>query len=147
MRALYANEAPTAPTPGMKFGGTQMLDDTYTPQPITQAYVNGRVFRVEPGTGKGSTVVEDKKADATGDRDFDKKADATPGMLGGGILRRLPARKGKKPITFHEGGLHESTGTPKGEKIPPGKIAEAASGADGPKAKKQANFYRNVLKH
>jgi len=40
--------------------------------------------------------------------------------------------KGKGPLskiaaTMHEGGLHESLGIPKGQKIPPSKIAAAAS--------------------
>lgn len=56
-----------------------------------------------------------------------------------------PQKKGQKPITFHKGGLHESTGTPAGQKIPASKHAAAASGKLGPKAKAQENFYRNVL--
>lgn len=58
---------------------------------------------------------------------------------------RVIHKAGKKPIKFHEGGLHASTGTPSGEKIPASKIAAAMSGADGPKAKKQAMFMKNVL--
>lgn len=54
-------------------------------------------------------------------------------------------KKGKKPIKFEEGGLHKSTGTPAGEKIPASKIAKAASGDLGPKAQKQVQFMRNVL--
>lgn len=56
-----------------------------------------------------------------------------------------PTKKGQKPITFKEGGLHASTGTPAGKKIPAGKMAAAASGKLGPKAKKQAMFAKNVL--
>lgn len=58
---------------------------------------------------------------------------------------RVIHKAGKKPIKFHEGGLHASTGTPQGEKIPKAKIAAAMSGVEGPKAKKQAMFMKNVL--
>ena len=58
-----------------------------------------------------------------------------------------PVKKGQKPIKFHKGGLHASTGTKPGEPISAAKHAEAASGKLGPKAAKQENFYRNVLKH
>lgn len=54
---------------------------------------------------------------------------------------------GKKPIAFHPGGLHESTGTPQGKKIPASKRAAALRGDYGAKARKQANFAKNVLKH
>lgn len=57
-----------------------------------------------------------------------------------------PTKKGQKPITFHPGGLHESTGVPAGQPIPAAKHAAAASGALGPKAKKQEQFFENVLK-
>lgn len=58
---------------------------------------------------------------------------------------KIPAKDGKKAITFKKGGLHESTHTPKGEKIPAKKMVAAEEGKDGPKAKKQANFAKNVL--
>lgn len=45
---------------------------------------------------------------------------------------------GQKPVTFQQGGLHQSTGTPPGQKIPAAKVAAAASGKLGPKAQKQA---------
>lgn len=57
-----------------------------------------------------------------------------------------PQKKGQKKITFEEGGLHRSTGTPQGEKIPESKHRAAARGDYGPKAKKQEQFRRNVLK-
>jgi hypothetical protein len=60
---------------------------------------------------------------------------------------RIIKSKGKKEIKFHAGGLHESTDTPAGEKIPASKRKEALDGAFGPKAKKQAEFAKNVLKH
>jgi hypothetical protein len=58
-----------------------------------------------------------------------------------------PSKPGQKAIKFHEGGLHASTGTKSGKKISPAKHAAAASGKLGPKAQKQEQFYRNVLKH
>lgn len=54
-------------------------------------------------------------------------------------------KEGKKPIKFHEGGLHETTHTPAGEKIPQSKIAAAAAGKYGAKGKKEVNFMHNVL--
>jgi len=56
-----------------------------------------------------------------------------------------PTKPGQKRISFSPGGLHRSTGTPAGKPIPPGKMRAALSGALGPKAKKQAQFARNVL--
>lgn len=61
--------------------------------------------------------------------------------------RTIPGRGNQKPIKFKEGGLHASTGTAAGKKIPASKHAAAASGKLGPKAEKQERFYRNVLKH
>lgn len=51
----------------------------------------------------------------------------------------------QKPITFNKGGMHASTHTPAGEKIPAKKKAEALAGKFGKKAEKQANFAKNVL--
>lgn len=56
-----------------------------------------------------------------------------------------PNKKGEKPITFEKGGLHKSTDTPEGKKIPAKKMAEAESGKLGKKAEKQADFAKNVL--
>lgn len=56
-----------------------------------------------------------------------------------------PKKKGQKPITFTSGGLHKSTGTPIGKKIPASKMSAALSGRLGPKAKRQAIFKKNVL--
>lgn len=53
---------------------------------------------------------------------------------------------GQKPITFKKGGLHESTHTPMKDKIPAAKVQKALHGGYGDKAKKQAMFYKNVLK-
>jgi len=62
---------------------------------------------------------------------------------GKGVVTSTKA--GQKPIRFSPGGLHRSTGTPAGEKIPASKMRAAASGKLGPKAKKQALFKKNVL--
>lgn len=55
-------------------------------------------------------------------------------------------KKGKPTITFQKGGLHESTDTPEGEKIPAEKMAKAKAGDYGPKAVKQANMATGLLK-
>ena len=55
-------------------------------------------------------------------------------------------KKGQKPLHFKEGGLHKSTGTKGSKKISSKKHEEAKEGKLGPKAKKQENFYENVLK-
>jgi hypothetical protein len=54
--------------------------------------------------------------------------------------------KGKKPISFSKGGLHRSTNTPEGERIPASKMAAAKRGDYGAKAKKQASFATGMLK-
>lgn len=48
--------------------------------------------------------------------------------------------KGKKPLRFKKGALHQQLGVPEGEPIPPGKKAAALRGDYGPLAKKRANF-------
>lgn len=53
--------------------------------------------------------------------------------------------KGKKPVTFVKGGLHRSTNTPMGQKIPASKMAAAKAGSYGPRAKKQANMATGML--
>ena len=55
-------------------------------------------------------------------------------------------KKGQKPLHFKSGGLHKSTGTKSGKKISGKKHEEAKEGKLGKKAKKQENFYENVLK-
>lgn len=57
-----------------------------------------------------------------------------------------PSEPGQKPISFTPGGLHNTTSTPTGQKIPKAKIAAALAGKFGPKGKSQALFMRNVLK-
>ncbi len=54
-------------------------------------------------------------------------------------------KAGEKPIKFSKGGLHRTTHTPQGEKIPASKVEAAAAGRYGSKGKKQAAFMRNVL--
>lgn len=64
------------------------------------------------------------------------------------ILRKIkPESPDQKTISFHEGGLHASTHTPAGQPISAAKHSAAAAGKLGPKAEKQENFFRNVLKH
>ena len=46
----------------------------------------------------------------------------------------------------NKGGLHRSTGTPEGEKIPAKKMEKAEAGGFGPKAKKEANLARTLGK-
>jgi hypothetical protein len=58
---------------------------------------------------------------------------------------RVIHKEGKKPIKFHEGGLHESLGIAKNKKIPKSRLRAALSGKEGPKAEKQAQFMKNVL--
>lgn len=56
-----------------------------------------------------------------------------------------PTKKGQKKITFRPGGLHKSTHTPAGKRISVAKMNEALAGKLGPKAKRQAQFRKNVL--
>ncbi len=58
-----------------------------------------------------------------------------------------PKKEGQHKITYHPGGLHESTNTKKGEKIPASKFARALAGGFGAKARKQALFAQNVFHH
>ena len=63
--------------------------------------------------------------------------------------RKAPAKAGsrvKSPFggTMVKGGLHSSLGVPQGQKIPPAKLAAAAAGKYGPKAKKQAQMAKNM---
>jgi hypothetical protein len=53
---------------------------------------------------------------------------------------------GRKPLTFKEGGLHATTGTPPGQNIPAAKIRKALAGGYGKLGVKQARFYVDVLK-
>ena len=60
---------------------------------------------------------------------------------------RIKGKNGKKPIVVEKGGLHKSTGTDSDKPISASKHTEAKSGGLGPLAKKQEQFYENVLKH
>jgi hypothetical protein len=57
----------------------------------------------------------------------------------------IKGKKGRKPLKFREGGLHETTHTPMGQKIPESKVEAAAHGAYGPLGVKQANFAEHAL--
>lgn len=57
----------------------------------------------------------------------------------------IKGKKGQKPITFEQGGLHETTNTPADEPIPKSKVSAAMAGKYGPKGKRQAMFMKNVL--
>lgn len=48
--------------------------------------------------------------------------------------------KGKKPLKFKPGALHEQLGVPQGKPIPPSKREAALRGEYGPLAKKRAVF-------
>lgn len=71
---------------------------------------------------------------------------ATQPKRGPGKIRTIkPKKKGQKTIKYRPGGLHASTGTPKGQKIPKSKLRAALAGRYGPKAKKQADMAKNVF--
>ena len=57
----------------------------------------------------------------------------------------IKGKGGKKPVSFQAGGLHQSLGVPAGQNIPPAKMAAAAAGKYGPKAKAQANLAQGML--
>lgn len=57
----------------------------------------------------------------------------------------IPAQGDKPAIKFKKGGLHASLGLSPNKKIPASMMAAAAAGQYGPKAKRQANFAKNVL--
>ena len=52
---------------------------------------------------------------------------------------------GETPITFRQGGLRESLGVPKGQRIPAAKMRAALARQYGPTAAAQARFAKNVL--
>ena len=49
-------------------------------------------------------------------------------------------KKGKKPLSFKKGALHEALGVPQGQPIPESKKRAALAGKYGPKVKKMAVF-------
>jgi hypothetical protein len=66
-------------------------------------------------------------------------------MAAKGGKKQVIKSPGKPPISFKKGGLHKSLGVPEGKPVPPGKMRDALAGKNGPKAKAQAQFARNVL--
>lgn len=54
-------------------------------------------------------------------------------------------KKGQKSISFEKGGLHRTTHTPMGQKIPESKLSAAMRGDYGPKGKKEVMLMHNVL--
>jgi len=58
-----------------------------------------------------------------------------------------PQKKGQKPISFKQGGLHKTLGVKAGEKIPQAKFNAALAGKEGKAAKKKALFAKDVLHH
>ncbi len=58
-----------------------------------------------------------------------------------------PKNDSQKPITFHPGGLHSTTGTPQGTKIPQKKFDAALAGKFGAKGRKQALMAKNIFHH
>ncbi len=62
-----------------------------------------------------------------------------------GQMRRMQGGQGQGPITFREGGLHETTGTPMGERIPARKMQAALAGRYGKKGAKQARMAKGML--
>lgn len=57
----------------------------------------------------------------------------------------IKGKAGAKPVAFKPGGLHESLGVPKDQKIPPAKMAAAKAGKFGPKAARQASMATGML--
>jgi hypothetical protein len=54
--------------------------------------------------------------------------------------------KGKKPMSFKKGGLHEALSVPQNEPIPAKKKQKALAGGYGEKVRKMANFaFRGAL--
>ncbi len=58
---------------------------------------------------------------------------------------RVLKKKGKPEIKFNVGGLHQSLGVAAGNPIPGNLMQAALSGAEGEKARKQAQFKKNIL--
>src|SRR5262249_35573446 len=60
-------------------------------------------------------------------------------------MTTIKGGKGRKPLKFRKGALHEQLGVPAGEKIPAEKMAAAKAGSYGPLAEKRANFATGLL--
>lgn len=61
------------------------------------------------------------------------------------MARTKSARRRKKIVVKRPGSLRKALGVKKGQKIPPSKMNAALRGRYGPKAKKRAQFKKNVL--
>lgn len=61
------------------------------------------------------------------------------------LKTKVLLKKGKKPIKFKQGGMHQTLHVPMSRSITPHMMEEAMSGKRGKKAKKQALFKKNVL--
>ena len=57
----------------------------------------------------------------------------------------IKGKRGQKPITFNKGGLHRTTHTPAGQKIPAEKVEKAARGDYGALGVKQASLAKGAL--
>lgn len=74
------------------------------------------------------------------------RAKATPGKTVAPGGTQVIKQKGKEPMAFEKGGLHEMLNVPQGETIPLAKVNAALAGKYGPKAKKAAVFaFRGAL--
>jgi hypothetical protein len=73
-----------------------------------------------------------------------KSGSGKPAAKSGGT-QTISGGKGAKPVTFQKGGLHKSLGVPEGQTIPASKMAAAAAGDYGPKAKAQAALAQGLL--
>jgi hypothetical protein len=60
-------------------------------------------------------------------------------------MEKVIIGSGKNKISFKKGGLHELLGIPQDQQIPKQMMIDAMSGKYGEKAKKAANFAKNVL--
>lgn len=76
-----------------------------------------------------------------------KSGSGSKGSASGGSAKKKTVIKsrGKKPVAFTPGGLHESVGVPQGQPIPAATMAAAKAGKFGPKAAKQANMATGLL--
>lgn len=106
----------------------------------------------EPGLGAGIPETGTAKLSNTNDRQRKRSQEPARNsemtfFKSGGVMDKVRTlrAKGKKPISFKPGGLHETLGVPQGDTIPAGMMAAARAGKKGPKAKKEANFAKNVL--
>jgi len=67
------------------------------------------------------------------------------GSSGSGAKKTVIKSPGRPPVSFEKGGLHRSLGVPEGQTIPAAKMAAAAAGDYGPKARAQAALAQGML--